>query len=330
MFGVILSNCSIDSIRSKRLSIRKVVRNDTLPKLNTNFTYDRDKRKRAAKNIYNTMFQIRNVIPRHNNGGTTTQASVALQSPIAMDHSASTVPNNSTIPYRHGSTSRLIESDAVATNPIPDSHHHYHHLLHMRLRCLGASRQNDKLHNDCVICTEAFAVNDVVCQLPCGHIHHSECILKWLDTSQKDTCPICRQSISETPSTVVAGIRQTNDVDDKDGFFDYESRRRQQHHNFDLIMRRVLRAREEQRLLYTEATTNSGSSHCSHDNDVEDQDVIFHETESVSKLASSNHTRRTSISSSSACSSDWLADDLEELLNGTINDDEDIDNNQFC
>jgi hypothetical protein len=46
---------------------------------------------------------------------------------------------------------------------------------------------------------------------------------------------------------------------------------------------------------------------------------FFHGT--TQKLTSSDHTRRTSISSSSACSSDWLVDDLEELLNDAVHDD---------
>jgi hypothetical protein len=280
------------------------------------------------------MCQIKHVIPGQN-GGATTLASVPLQSPITLDYSASSVPS-STCPHRHGSNSRMNENEAVTFKPDPTSHHHYHHLLHMRLRGLGNSRHNAKLHNNCVICAEAFAVKDVVCQLPCGHIHHSECILKWLDTSQKDTCPTCRQSISVTPSTAVAGIGQTNNVDDKDGYFDDESRRRRHHHNFDLIMRRVLRAREEQRLIYEE-TSKKRFPPCSHDNnfecyvdDIQDQDVIIHD--SVHKHASSNHTNWSSRSKISVCSSDWLVDDLEEFLNVAVNQDEDNNNGYelFC
>jgi Ring finger domain len=141
----------------------------------------------------------------------------------------------------------LNETEVNDSNPVPLSHHHGHHLLHMRLRGLGDSRHNEDLRNDCVICAEAFAINDVVCQLPCGHIHHSTCILQWLDTSPHGTCPTCRQHISAIPSTAIAGVGQPNDIADEDEHFNYETRRHrklllQKRQNFDLIMRRVLRA----------------------------------------------------------------------------------------
>jgi hypothetical protein len=117
----------------------------------------------------------------------------------------------------------------------------------------------------------------------------------------------------------------------------------QKRQNFDLIMRRVLRAREEQRQLFEE-TTKQHLHSCTHDDDlksnldnVQDQDAtvlvqplkndFFHDT--THKLASSNHTCRTSILNSPACSSYWLVDDLEKILNPAGNDDDDVNNNNY-
>jgi hypothetical protein len=276
------------------------------------------------------MFQIRNAIPRQNDGGTT-PASV----PNRSDHSAASASRSNSPRHDHD---RLNENGSVASSPVSASHHHHDNLLHMRLRGLGDPRHNAKLHGDCVICTETFAVHDVVCQLPCGHVHHSKCILQWLDTSQLGTCPTCRQHISETPSSTAAGgIGQPANIGaDEDGYFGYKTSRHckpmfQKRQNFDLIMRRVLRAREEHRALSQVANKENYPS-CIHDHDgdgnVEDQEaaivvqplkkIVFHDT--TRKLASSDHTRRTSICSSSAGQCDWLVDDLEEFLTIVVNE----------
>jgi Ring finger domain len=58
-------------------------------------------------------------------------------------------------------------------------------LIHLRMRAPSK--------NECVICTQSFGVNDVVTTLPCGHMHHSKCILCWLQ--RKCTCPTCRYEL---------------------------------------------------------------------------------------------------------------------------------------
>jgi hypothetical protein len=279
------------------------------------------------------MFQIRNAIPRQNDGGAT-PASVQNR----RDRSATSASRSNSPRQDHG---RLNENGSVANSPVSASHHHHDNLLHMRLRGLGDPRHNAKLHGDCVICTEAFAVHDVVCQLPCRHIYHSTCILQWLDTSQLGTCPTCRQHISDTPSTAAGGIGEPDDVADEDGYFGYNTSRHckpmfQKRQNFDLIMRRVLRAREEHRVLsqvankddYPSRIHDHDGGYESSDDNVEDQEaaivvqplkkIVFHDT--TRKLASSDHTRRTSICSSSAGQCDWLVDDLEEFLNIVVNE----------
>jgi hypothetical protein len=265
------------------------------------------------------MFHIKNVIPRKNGGSVT---STCIQNRSSRT-AASASPCNS--PRRdHG---LLNENEAAALSPVSASHHHYDNLLHLTLRGLGDPRRNAKLQSHCVMCAKAFAVCDVLCQLPCGHFHHSECILQWLDTSQMDTCPTCGQHISETPSTAAGAVGRPIDVADEDGYFDYKNRRHcnpmfQKRQNFDLIMRRVLRAREEQRVLSEEKAKHDYPS-WTNDYDGDDEPscneaailehplkkIVFHDA--ARKLASSDHTRQTSISSSS----DWLVDDLEEYLN---------------
>ncbi|KAG7362135.1 ring finger domain containing protein [Nitzschia inconspicua] len=64
-------------------------------------------------------------------------------------------------------------------------------LLHLRLRAEDSKSLSEACPNEeCVICAERFANKDVVTTLPCGHMHHSDCIVNWL--SRKCTCPTCR------------------------------------------------------------------------------------------------------------------------------------------
>ncbi|KAH9499177.1 hypothetical protein Btru_004349 [Bulinus truncatus] len=43
----------------------------------------------------------------------------------------------------------------------------------------------------CVICLDDFVSNVVLCGLPCGHVFHETCIIKWLN-KDKHFCPMCR------------------------------------------------------------------------------------------------------------------------------------------
>ena len=42
----------------------------------------------------------------------------------------------------------------------------------------------------CVVCSEAFVEGCVVSRVPCGHVYHADCLLRWLYRSC--TCPTCR------------------------------------------------------------------------------------------------------------------------------------------
>ncbi|KAK3042251.1 hypothetical protein RJ639_001846 [Escallonia herrerae] len=45
----------------------------------------------------------------------------------------------------------------------------------------------------CSICHEDFVLRDMVNRLPCSHIFHTRCILRWLKRS--NTCPLCRSKV---------------------------------------------------------------------------------------------------------------------------------------
>ncbi|ODA82595.1 hypothetical protein RJ55_01102 [Drechmeria coniospora] len=43
----------------------------------------------------------------------------------------------------------------------------------------------------CVICIETLQDQDLVRRLPCDHIFHAECLLRWF-TKRHDSCPLCK------------------------------------------------------------------------------------------------------------------------------------------
>ncbi|XP_050893801.1 NEP1-interacting protein-like 2 [Lathyrus oleraceus] len=50
----------------------------------------------------------------------------------------------------------------------------------------------------CTICMDEFEFDDInetsnICTMPCSHVFHEQCIVKWLQTS--NTCPLCRYSM---------------------------------------------------------------------------------------------------------------------------------------
>ena len=46
----------------------------------------------------------------------------------------------------------------------------------------------------CMICLEEFSIGVETMLMPCGHLYHGECIVKWLETSH--VCPLCRYEMS--------------------------------------------------------------------------------------------------------------------------------------
>ena len=49
------------------------------------------------------------------------------------------------------------------------------------------------LQPTCACCLDDFSANDLVALLPCGHIFHEECVMKWfLTQASAAACPMCR------------------------------------------------------------------------------------------------------------------------------------------
>ncbi|XVE55331.1 hypothetical protein DITRI_Ditri03aG0150100 [Diplodiscus trichospermus] len=52
-----------------------------------------------------------------------------------------------------------------------------------RFQCLSSEKQ-------CTICLDGLLDIDDVASMPCGHVYHGGCIVRWLETSH--LCPLCR------------------------------------------------------------------------------------------------------------------------------------------
>ncbi|KAL3322920.1 hypothetical protein AABB24_040156 [Solanum stoloniferum] len=50
----------------------------------------------------------------------------------------------------------------------------------------------------CIVCMEGFqtSVDDHGKKMPCGHVFHANCLIKWLSISH--SCPLCRYKVSTT------------------------------------------------------------------------------------------------------------------------------------
>ena len=52
-------------------------------------------------------------------------------------------------------------------------------------------QQSDSVSvGECIICLEEFETGSELIRMPCSHVYHGHCILKWLQTNH--TCPLCR------------------------------------------------------------------------------------------------------------------------------------------
>ena len=69
---------------------------------------------------------------------------------------------------------------------------------------------------DCSICLEKMAKNDVVFQLPCRHVFHKKCVSSWI-YEQKALCPNCRQGIYDDDEIVGVLLFVVIDVTNRTG-----------------------------------------------------------------------------------------------------------------
>lgn len=51
-------------------------------------------------------------------------------------------------------------------------------------------QQGSSSVQECSICLEEFQNGSIVTGMPCSHVYHGKCIVKWLKTSH--SCPLCR------------------------------------------------------------------------------------------------------------------------------------------
>ena len=62
------------------------------------------------------------------------------------------------------------------------------------------------LNKDCSICLEELFMSDNLFELPCGHVHHLDCISQW----RPQTCPLCREEYFLEPVEPVIQPRIEN------------------------------------------------------------------------------------------------------------------------
>lgn len=59
---------------------------------------------------------------------------------------------------------------------------------------------NDSSDDNCIICLDNFKLNDEILYLPCMHLYHKECIIKWF--LKEDICPLCRDDYKKNKSNL--------------------------------------------------------------------------------------------------------------------------------
>lgn len=59
-------------------------------------------------------------------------------------------------------------------------------------------------NEECSICQDKYGFLDEICELPCGHKFHKDCVDKWLENNT--TCPMCRHNIREDSGDILKVI----------------------------------------------------------------------------------------------------------------------------
>ena len=50
----------------------------------------------------------------------------------------------------------------------------------------------DGVHDECALCLDLLEEGAMGLKLPCGHLFHAECIMKWFKTPYPSRCPLCK------------------------------------------------------------------------------------------------------------------------------------------
>ena len=58
------------------------------------------------------------------------------------------------------------------------------------------TEQNICSSGRCVVCQEEWVVSEEACSLPCKHLFHKDCAVKWLTVN--NSCPVCRNPIEDS------------------------------------------------------------------------------------------------------------------------------------
>ena len=83
----------------------------------------------------------------------------------------------------------LDSMETFETRPIPATKSSVEALEKVRLQPESASVSV----GECIICLQEFETGSEVTRMPCSHVYHGDCIVKWLETSHH--CPLCRYTM---------------------------------------------------------------------------------------------------------------------------------------
>ena len=61
---------------------------------------------------------------------------------------------------------------------------------------LELKKLKDSNRGNCIICLSDCEINDEAINLPCSHLFHEDCIIKWFSYNNK--CPLCKKAYNYT------------------------------------------------------------------------------------------------------------------------------------
>ncbi|GJN11787.1 hypothetical protein PR202_ga30025 [Eleusine coracana subsp. coracana] len=79
-----------------------------------------------------------------------------------------------------------------------------------------ASNEGTGSSEECRVCLSRIRAGEATRRLPCRHTFHRDCVDRWLQTSCKRTCPLCRVYVVDGDRRPVAVKRagETTHADD--------------------------------------------------------------------------------------------------------------------